>query len=728
MKRMWTPGPAAAPGNPSPTVGEPDRGFRPDIEGLRAVAVALVVLGHAGVPRLAGGYVGVDMFFVLSGFLITGQLLKEHASRGRTSLAGFYARRARRILPAASLVLIVTVAASQQWLGPLRSAAVAEDGRMAAIFAANLHFASEGTQYLNVSAPPSPLQHYWSLAVEEQFYLVWPLLFLVAASVFPRIPITRKLAGVLLAVIVISFAWSLVQTGSDPVWAFFSPLTRAWELAAGALLAVLAGWLRRLPGPAAVVLGWAGIALAVGAAVTFDDTTAFPGSAAALPVVGTAMVVASGSLFRRGGVESVLRLAPFQLMGRLSYSLYLWHWPLLIIPAQRSGEPLNPAETAGLVVAAFVLAAATHYLFENPVRYARVLTRRPAPALALGACLVLVGFGFSGLRTEGQPGRLGPAWEGGAPMSFAGAHAAAPMPARPAPAALSEADILAAVRAAQDLRQVQPELIDSLAQAAWDFAWLAPGAENCVIEETADVPAEGCIFGDPDAHVTIALFGDSHAAMWLSAIDRLGEENGWRVVLLSKAGCPVPALDFARAFLGGPRKLLRPFPECSTWHERAVDRLNALQPQALILASCTGCEYMVELDGRELSRQRWADGLRETFSRLELPARNTLVLSDIPRLPGVLDCIAVHNENAQKCAKARSQALGVTYNDTERAVAAEVGAGYLDVSPWFCAELCPPIISGIVAYTNEYHLTASYGRLIAPLLEPAIRAALDDRQ
>src|SRR5512139_1330633 len=154
MKRTWTRGAAAAATDPSPAVGETDRGFRPDIEGLRAVAVALVVLGHAGVPRLAGGYIGVDMFFVLSGFLITGQLLKEHGSRGRTSLAGFYARRARRILPAASLVLIVTVAASQQWLGPLRSAAVAEDGRMAAIFAANLHFASEGTQYLNVAAPP----------------------------------------------------------------------------------------------------------------------------------------------------------------------------------------------------------------------------------------------------------------------------------------------------------------------------------------------------------------------------------------------------------------------------------------------------------------------------------------------------------------------------------------------------------------------------------------------
>ncbi len=208
-----------------------DRRFRPDVEGLRAVAVLLVVLFHAGVPHMEGGFVGVDVFFVISGFVITGLLLRERSSTGKTSLLSFYGRRCRRILPAASLVIIVTVLASYHWLGYLRGDQTAVDGRTASLFFANLHFASIGTNYLGAQLPPSPLQNFWSLSVEEQFYLVYPTIFLSLAMFGRRLTLRVKLTVTLIAVVAASFAWSIVQTSSNATSAYFSPFTRAWELA-----------------------------------------------------------------------------------------------------------------------------------------------------------------------------------------------------------------------------------------------------------------------------------------------------------------------------------------------------------------------------------------------------------------------------------------------------------------------------------------------------------------
>ncbi len=215
-----------------------DRKFRPDVEGLRAIAVLLVVLYHAGVPRLTGGFVGVDVFFVISGFVITGLLLREHAAVGRNFLLAFYGRRCRRILPAASVVIVCAVLASYRWLGFLTGDETARTGRAAALFYANFHFIATGTNYLSSQEPPSVLQNYWSLSVEEQFYLVYPTLFLLAALMWRKVGVRPKLAVLLVAGSVASLAWSIHQTSVNGVAAYFSPFTRAWELALGALVAV----------------------------------------------------------------------------------------------------------------------------------------------------------------------------------------------------------------------------------------------------------------------------------------------------------------------------------------------------------------------------------------------------------------------------------------------------------------------------------------------------------
>jgi peptidoglycan/LPS O-acetylase OafA/YrhL len=294
-----------------------DRPFRPDVEGLRAVAVALVVLFHSQVSAVSGGYVGVDVFFVISGFVITGVLLRERASLGRTSILSFYGRRCRRIIPAATLVIIVTVGMAYWFLGVAGGIPAADDGRWAAVFLANFHFISTGTNYLSSQQPPSPLQNFWSLAVEEQFYVVYPTLFLLVAGA--RVLSLRvRLAFCLIAIIGVSFAYSVVDTHNNPIDAYFSPFTRGWELALGALVAVCTPWLLKVPARLAALATWLGLGAIVVAACSFTSHTAYPGSLVAIPVVGAALIIAGGMNAHAIGAEALLRLPPFRWLGKLS--------------------------------------------------------------------------------------------------------------------------------------------------------------------------------------------------------------------------------------------------------------------------------------------------------------------------------------------------------------------------------------------------------------------------
>ncbi len=366
-----------------------DRSFRPDVQGLRAVAILLVVLFHAGIPGVSGGYIGVDVFFVVSGFVITGVLLRERAEQDSTSLQRFYARRARRILPAATLVIIVSVVAAFHLLGPLTGHETAIDGQWAAIFLANFHFAASQTNYLASQQPPSALQNYWSLAVEEQFYIVYPTIFLVTAGVLRRFPLRHRLAAVLVVIIGASYAYSIVFTDANAASAFFSPLTRAWELAVGGLIAVSGHNLRRMPQAWAALVSWLGLGAIVVASVTLTSATVYPGALVAVPVVGAALVIAAGAAEPAWGAERILRQRPFQLLGLISYSLYLWHWPILVIAAQYRGTTSLPVwDNVLLLLVATAAAAATYRLLENPVRHAKSLVGRPVASIVLGLCLV----------------------------------------------------------------------------------------------------------------------------------------------------------------------------------------------------------------------------------------------------------------------------------------------------------------------------------------------------
>jgi peptidoglycan/LPS O-acetylase OafA/YrhL len=364
--------------------------FRPDIEGMRAVAVVLVLLYHGFHAPFTGGFVGVDVFFVISGFLITNLLLHEKAQNAGVSIARFYARRVRRILPAATVVVLTTVFATYYWLGFIAGNQIAVDAKWTAVFAANIHFGLIGTDYLGSQMPPSPLQHMWSLGVEEQFYLVWPAVFLGLVLLVRGRRHRTALAAVLLGVIAISLAWSVIQTGSNATWAYFSPLTRAWELALGALVAVLATVAARIrPSWLTELLSLCGITGIVISALVLNSATKYPGSAVALPVISTALLIAVGCANHGTLVGRALALRPMQWIGARSYSLYLWHWPFLIIAGEYLGKKLSVAQSAGLLLLALAATAITYRLIENPVRHARFLARHTGLTLAIGALLII---------------------------------------------------------------------------------------------------------------------------------------------------------------------------------------------------------------------------------------------------------------------------------------------------------------------------------------------------
>ena len=383
-----------------------DRKFRPDVQGMRAIAILLAIVYHAGVPGFQGGYVGIEVFFVISGFVITGLLLREHERTGHTSLRSFYGRRVRRIMPAATLVLVVTVIAAYVLLGPLSGNQTANDGRWASVFLINIHFESNGTNYLAALLPPSLIENYWSLAVEEQFYIVYPTLFLLIAwwARKSNASFRQRLTVVLVVVIVASYAFAIGDTLTDASSAYFSLLTRAWELALGALIAVHGRHFQKIPQAWAAIASWAGLAAIMICAVTLTGSSRYPGALVAIPTLGAGVIIAAGAAQPTWGVERLLRRRTLQFLAAISFPLYLWHWPILQLAAQRRDVTSLPVwDNVGLLLVAGVLATLTYYFFENPIRHNKALSTRRWASLVLGVCLIAATLTFTTVAIHLHP-------------------------------------------------------------------------------------------------------------------------------------------------------------------------------------------------------------------------------------------------------------------------------------------------------------------------------------
>ena len=378
-----------------PVAATPRPPFRLDVQGLRAIAVVVVVAYHAHLPGFHAGFLGVDVFFVISGFVITNVLLRERDASGGTSILAFYARRIRRILPLATAVILVTVWAVYHWLGFLEGSQNATDALWVPVFLGNFHFASQGTNYFTSTLPPSALQQFWSLGVEEQFYVVWPVLFILVSVAFRSWNLRIKLFTILSIGSLASLVWCIVQTHSDPGVAFFSPFTRAWELGLGAMLAVAAPWLRDRAPRLGLGIAVAGVAIIAVSTWIFSSQTQWPGAAVILPVAATGAVIAAGTMRESIGSGRLVSSAPVQWTGKISYSLYLVHWPILIIAAEYAIHPLSTKTNLLLVVCAYLVSCVTYLAIENPLRRARFLRSNMALTYLVGAILIGLGFGTS---------------------------------------------------------------------------------------------------------------------------------------------------------------------------------------------------------------------------------------------------------------------------------------------------------------------------------------------
>jgi peptidoglycan/LPS O-acetylase OafA/YrhL len=703
-------------------VTAPERGtlsrttFRPDVEGLRALAIGAVVAFHAGVPGISGGFVGVDIFFVISGFLITGMLHREMATTNALALARFYGGRARRLLPAAAVAGIATAAGAGAWLPPLEARRVLGDGIASALYVGNYRFAAQGTDYLAETAPPSPFQHYWSLAVEEQFYLLWPILILGTAWYLRRhradTGAARPYLLALAAVAAISFALDLILTPLTPAWSFFGLPSRAWELAVGGLVALTAGrWRRLRSAPAAAAIGWFGLLLIVVACVHLGARTPYPGSAAMVPVAGTALVIAAGCVTTKSGVALLLSRPSLRAVGRLSYSWYLWHWPVLILAPAAIGHPLGLLGRLAAVSTAAGLAMLTMRLVENPIRFAPALRSSAGRSLAGGGIATLAA-ALSGVLLLGTvPAPVG---HGAAASALAvGAPAAAPPDAKPAdPRDTTIAQVQAAVAASADLGAIPSNLTPTLSDAPLDKASVF--VDGCV-RSWLDVGQPMCVFGDENSPTTVALVGDSHAAMWSPAFEQAAQQRHWRLETLAKVTCPLMDLPITSPYLG------RDYSECVQWRGQIVDRLRTEHPRLIVvdMSRRYGGDFgFVSYD------PAWIDGVHRLVAQLRSTGAAVLVLGAVPDPHTTVPvCLSGHLDNATACASSRAEGVDAAGVAAEQAATTSAGGQFADLTPLFCTTArCPLIIGNTLVFRDDNHITVSYARTLTPVM-----TALTDR-
>jgi peptidoglycan/LPS O-acetylase OafA/YrhL len=691
--------------------------FRSDIEGLRAVAVLSVVLFHADVPGVGGGFVGVDVFFVISGFLITGLLWRETSTAGSIRLRRFYGARARRLLPASATVGVVIVIASAVLLSPLEARRIIGDGIASALYVSNYRFALQGVDYFTASAvSPSPFQHYWSLGVEEQFYLVWPPIIIGTAWLVRRV---RRRTGadatslhgpyllVLVFVATVSFAVSLVATRVVPAVAFFSLPTRAWELAVGGLVALTVNQWRRLSPLLATLAGWAGLGLILVACTRLDGATPYPGTAALLPVLSAALVIGAGCAAPIQGVGRVLALPPMQAVGRLSYSWYLWHWPVALLC-----HPLGLAgRLAGVLISAS-LAALTLRLIENPLRFAARVRRSAARSLALGGAVtaLAVCVGMAALALVPVPVGHGAAAR--ALMVTAAPRATGRDIDRYDEAVrYAFTQVQAAVTASADLKAVPSNLDPPLVEAATEHPVVVL---NGCMRNLLQVDQPECATGDTASTTTVALVGDSNAALWNPAFEQVAEQRRWRLETLSKGACPLLDLPIFNV------TFRRGYTECEQWRNQIIARLQTEHPRLVVLS----IRRVYPAQSFTPYDPAWLESLTRLVQQLRGTGAQVLVLGPIPDPHTTVPiCLSAHLDDAAACSPPRSTAVNQPGIAAESAATKAGGGQYADVTELFCtADRCPVIVGNTLVYVDNAHLTVKYSQLLAPVM-----GALADR-
>lgn len=644
-------------------------GYRTDIEGLRAIAVLLVVAVHAGVPWLRGGFVGVDVFFVLSGFLITGLLVQEVSNTGRLRFIEFYARRLRRLLPALLTMLLVVFAPAAVLLASAEQREQSSAAAMAVLWLSNIHFAFAKLDYFAASTETNLFLHTWSLGVEEQFYLIWPALLVWLIGRDGERGMARLKIG-MLVVAVASLLACVVLTYKAPQLAFYMMPLRAWQFAAGALI-----WLYfKTPGAGVIeawkgnhnamlrAVGWLGLALIAFAGISFGASMAYPGAYALLPTVGTVCVVAAGcSVTPLSGVSRALSWRPLQWIGHVSYSWYLWHWPVLLLGLALTGSDA-PTYRAAWVLLSLLLASVSYICIESPARRQRQWLVHPRIAILCTLALMLVANNLC-LR-----------WH---------AHAS---------------------------EQMQSPVLQRYAKAHADAPVIyRMGCDDFFHSDRVNI----CRFGQADAAHTALLMGDSHAAQWFPAVAEAFDRPGWRLLVLVKGSCPMVNQSFFFALIG------KEYTVCSSWREQALAQMAAIKPEVVLLSTDSTYGF---------TKLQWIDGTAKVLSVLSPAAGHIYVLRDTPHMPfDGPHCLAERAEHADLPDWLRLQhSCSVSSSDSHADQVSQwlgqaadhfANVSMLNMNALVCPDMtCSAEQEGIVVFRDSQHLTASFAASLGSAL------------
>ncbi|RCK57176.1 acyltransferase family protein [Microbacterium sorbitolivorans] len=689
-----------------PASGE-TRAFRSDIQALRTLAVMSVMLYHLWPNRLTGGFVGVDIFFVISGYLITSHLVRERAKTGRIALGKFWARRASRLLPASLLVLALVGVATLIWVPNALWPQFFGDITASALYVQNWHLLLGSVDYLAADNLASPVQHFWTLSAEEQFYVLLPLLLVVSMWLFRKLP-WRAVMFVAIAVATLaSFVFSVAQMNAAPSAAYFSTLTRAWEFGAGALLAFAPAIAGRVRGS---VVSGAGIALILVSVFAYSGATPFPGATALLPVAGTVLAI-------WGGAPSLLadvgRFTPVAMIGRVSYAIYLWHWAFIVIVPFATGVPLTTVHKLAIGAGSIALAWLSTRFVEDTVRTSpRLLGGRRPRTIAVWsaagmACVLVVSMGSVQLlrASEQRTAEIAANLVNEQPECF-GAEAIDP---ELAPCDNPELAGLPLVPTLSDIESDDGNNPD---------CWAGPDESEFRV----------CSFGPKDATHRVLAIGDSHNNAMIPAYRAAAEELGWRFDVAGHAGCywTEEKLELATADQTAA---------CTAWREAAdeyvasADNLDAIVVANRVTAK-NDLEGATASDSREdvLSDSAAADEvLPMTKAWAKRPDKSVpiIALRDNPSFPdSPVTCVSEDPETAdERCEEPQDTAL---LNDPkEDAVLVDPDAELIDLTRYYCADgECPAVIGGVVVYRDGHHLTATYASTLGPYLADELQRAI----
>ena len=662
--------------HPTPATAEPRAGlaYRPDIEGLRAIAVIIVVACHAGVPAFGGGFTGVDIFFVLSGYLISGLLLKEIDATGKIAFLDFYARRLKRLLPALLLMIVTTMGAAAVILAPFEQAGQAVTATATAFWLSNLYFGFADLDYFSPDAGSNLFLHTWSLGVEEQFYLVWPVfvLFLAASVGRKRAVDSQRLFDgfccALIACLILGVALSFVQ----PLWGFYLMPARGWQFALGGLVFVLvkkreeeeqakAADFSRLPVLAWPLAGLVGLALIVAAVLYLEEGMTYPGFWALIPSTGAALLLFAGT-GPTGIVKRFLSLKPMQAIGKVSYSWYLWHWPVLVL-----GGTLIPQaglmQRAMLALLALILAWLSLVTVEQPLRKSTFLARRPV-FTGLASLLMMTGafFAASSWRDKSLD------W-----------------------ASLPDQIVY------QEVRGSLPVIYGM-------------GCDDWISSSRLQV----CSFGDADAAKTAVLLGDSVAAQWFPALARPLVQQGWRFLVLTKSACPIVDEPIFYARIGMEYTI------CSDWRRNALRALAASQSDIIFMGSASSYDY---------SERQWLEGTQRILHQLSPAAGQVYVIQGTHRLP--FDgpaCLARRDwqpaflARLNDCGAAAANAVdGMVLTALQSAASSFQNVKVLDLNPLVCPDnRCSARQGNQIVYRDFQHIATRFVEAVSPRITERI--------